>query len=239
MATILSLADIAFLMVHDIRSIPNPETQRRGWQIAARGHSIAVMGTEDPAPLLDWGGADVEILKCNLADRSAIESALVHIEDHLGPLEHLILGIGPLGRQAPLDATTRPDWAEVVVAPLTAAFHLCQAAMTRFTARKRGNVIFLLSDYAIVGLRDGAAFAASQAALYAFAKSIAREFVSAGIRVNCLGVGLIPDWQSAEIPIGRPAQPDDVAAVAAFLHSDRASYITGQLLQPNGGRVMW
>jgi 3-oxoacyl-[acyl-carrier protein] reductase len=183
--------------------------------------------------------AGTEILDCNLLDRAAIESALVHVEDRLGQIDHLVFGTSVPGRQAPLDATTRANWENAVGAPLTAAFHLCQAAMSRFTERKRGSLLFVLSDYAIIGLRDGAAFAASQTALYSFAKSVAREFAPAGIRVNCLGVGWTPAGPDSDIPMGRPARPDDIAAVADFLLSDRASYITGQLVQPNGGRVMW
>jgi NAD(P)-dependent dehydrogenase (short-subunit alcohol dehydrogenase family) len=208
-------------------------------RMAARGDHVALMGAEDPAPTLGRDVAGLEMLRCSLADRSAVESALVRVEDRLGPLHHLIFGTSPPGRLLPLDATTRAVWTNTVDAALVAAWHLCQATMPRLTARKHASVLFILSDYAVIGLRDGAAFAASQAALYAFAKSLAREFAPAGIRVNCLGIAWMPAGRSEEVPLGRPGRPDDVAAAADFLLSDRASYISGQLLQPNGGRVMW
>lgn len=208
-------------------------------RMAARGDRVALLAAEAPAPLPGREEAGIETLDCNLVDHAAIESALVRVEDRLGPLDYLVFGTRAPGRQAPLNATTRADWTNMVDTPLAAAFQLCQATMPRLAARKHGSVLFLLSDYAIIGLRDGAAFAASQAALYAFAKSMAREFAPGGIRVNCLGTGWMPAGHSGEVPMGRPARPDEVAAAADFLLSDRASYITGQLLQPNGGSVMW
>jgi 3-oxoacyl-[acyl-carrier protein] reductase len=208
-------------------------------RMAARGDRVALMGADDAARMTGSEPAGIEILDCDLLDPAAIESALARAEDRLGPLDHLVLGTGVPGLQAPLNATTRADWENAVDAMLTVAFHLCRAALPRLTTRKRGSLLFVLSDYAIIGLRDGAAFAAGQTALYSFAKSIAREFAPAGIRVNCLGMGWTPTGADGEVPMGRPGRPDDVAAVADFLLSDRASYLTGQLLQPNGGRVMW
>jgi 3-oxoacyl-[acyl-carrier protein] reductase len=135
---------------------------------------------------------------------------------------------------------TQSDWAGAVDIPLLSAFHLCQSAIRRLAERRQGSVLFILSDYAIVGLRDGASFAACQTALYSFAKSIAREAAPNGVRVNCLGAA----WMAGEhegtlVPLGRPAQPEEIAAVADFLLSNRASYITGQLVHANGGRLMW
>jgi 3-oxoacyl-[acyl-carrier protein] reductase len=144
-------------------------------------------------------------------------------------------------RQTPLGAITQSDWTAAVNGPLLSAFHLCQAAIPRLMARRQGSLLFIISDYAIIGCRDDAPFAALQTALYSFAKSIAREFAPAGIRVNCLGSARIAgnDNGSQPVPMGRPGRPREIAAVADFLLSNRASYITGQLLQPNGGRVMW
>jgi NAD(P)-dependent dehydrogenase (short-subunit alcohol dehydrogenase family) len=171
----------------------------------------------------------------------AIEAAIARVEDRLPPLAHAIFHLAAPSRQAPLGAITQSDWMAAVNGPLLSAFHLCQAAIPRLTARRQGSLLFLLSDYAIVGCRDDAPFAALQTALYSFAKSIAREFAPAGIRVNCLGTGWIAgnDIGSQPVPMSRPGRPQEIAAVADFLLSNRASYITGQLLQPNGGRVMW
>jgi NAD(P)-dependent dehydrogenase (short-subunit alcohol dehydrogenase family) len=208
-------------------------------RMAARGDRVACIGAKAGAPARNRDVVDLEMTGVSLLDRAAVESAIVHVEDRLGPLRHLIFATSSPHRMSPLETTSRADWTDAVDVPLAAALQLCQATMPRFAARKYGSVLFLLSDYAVIGLNDGAAFAAGQAALYSFAKSLAREFAAAGIRVNCLGSGWMPAEQAGQVPLRRPAQPDDVAAVAEFLLSDSASYITGQLLQPNGGRVMW
>jgi 2-hydroxycyclohexanecarboxyl-CoA dehydrogenase len=204
---------------------------------AARGDGVVLLaaspsGQEQPA-------RGIETMACDLADRAAIEAALARIEDRLGPIASVVLGPHAPDRQATLGEVSRAQWTSAVDAPLNTAFHLCQAALVRLAARKAGSLVFVLSDYAIVGLREGAPFAAGQTALYSFAKAIAREFAPLGIRINCVGSGWMPPGTNADSPIGRAARPDDVAAAADFLLSDGAGYITGQLLQPNGGRVMW
>jgi NAD(P)-dependent dehydrogenase (short-subunit alcohol dehydrogenase family) len=105
-------------------------------------------------------------------------------------------------------------------------------------------------------MRHAANYAAAKTALYSLTKSLALEFAPYGIRVNAVGPGPIDtpllrsrgapaDWDDrlkeyqARLPMQRLGQPDDVASVVDFLLSDRASYITGQLVQPNGGQVMW
>lgn len=212
-------------------------------RLAARGDCIALMGAEASAlaAALAGQGAQVESVGADIADRTAIEVAIARVEDRLPPLAHVVLLLAPPARQAPLGAVTRADWMAAVDAPLLSAFHLCQSAIPRLMVRQQGSLLFVLSDYAIVGLRDCAPFAASQTALYSFAKSVAREFAPAGIRVNCLGTGWMVREQGGTqlVPMGRPGRPEEIAAVADFLLSSRASYITGQLLQPNGGRVMW
>ena len=212
-------------------------------RLAARGDCIALMGTEAGAlaASLARQGARVEGVDADIADRVAIEAAVTRVEDRLPPLAHVVFLLAAPSRQAPLGTITRSDWTAAVNRPLLLAFHLCQAAIPRLAARRQGSLLFILSDYAIVGCRDDAPFAALQTSLYSFAKSIAREFAPAGIRVNCLGSGWIAgdDSGSQVVPMGRPGRPQEIAAVADFLLSNRASYITGQLLQPNGGRVMW
>jgi NAD(P)-dependent dehydrogenase (short-subunit alcohol dehydrogenase family) len=212
-------------------------------RLAARGDCIALMGSEACAlaASLALQGARVESVGADIADRVAIEAAIARVEDRLPPLAHVVFLLAAPSRQTPLGAITQSDWTAAVNGPLLSAFHLCQAAIPRLMARRQGSLLFIISDYAIIGCRDDAPFAALPTALYSFAKSIAREFAPAGIRVNCLGSARIAgnDNGSQPVPMGRPGRPREIAAVADFLLSNRASYITGQLLQPNGGRVMW
>jgi 3-oxoacyl-[acyl-carrier protein] reductase len=112
------------------------------------------------------------------------------------------------------------------------------------------------SDYAVIGVRDLAAYCAAKTAVYSMTKAMAVEFTAKGIRVNAVGPGPIdtpllcagrsPDeaaarleMHKANIPMRRLGQPEEVAAVVDFLMSERSAYIAGQLLQPNGGMVVW
>ena len=177
------------------------------------------------------------------ADHAAVEEVIVRAEARLGPVKRLVCGVEAPEHRAPLDATTLSDWASTVEAPLERALQVCQAALPHLKASSEGSILFILSDYAVIGLRGGAAIAAGHSALYSFAKCLAREFAPAGIRVNAVAAGTMIDGNSGPegvpAPMGRIVRPEEVAAAADFLLGARASYITGQLVQPNGGRVMW
>ena len=153
-------------------------------RLAARGDCIALMGTEAGvlAASLVRQGARVESVGADIADRAAIEAAIARLEGQLPRLAHVVFLFAASSRQAPLGVITQSDWTAAVNWPLLSAFHLCQAAIPRLTARRQGSLLFILSDYAIIGCREDAPFAALQTALYSFAKSLAREFAPAGIR---------------------------------------------------------
>ena len=113
--------------------------------------------------------------------------------------------------------------------------------------RGRGSIINFGSVVGLRGLPGGAAYTASKGAIAAMTKGVAREVAKAGIRVNCLAPGWIEtpilvnmDQDSRErllqsIPMGRLGTPEEMAAVVVFLASDEASYMTGQVISPNGG----
>jgi 3-oxoacyl-[acyl-carrier protein] reductase len=144
----------------------------------------------------------------------------------------------------------RADWDAVLATNLTAAFTLCQAALKPMIKQRGGRIVAVSSVVGQSGNAGQANYAASKAGLIGFCKSLAKEVASRHVTVNVVAPGLIDtdmtraitadaqrDW-AAQIPLGRPGTPDDVAAAVCFLASDEASYITGQVLGVNGGMYM-
>ena len=135
-------------------------------------------------------------------------------------------------------------------------FLCCQAVLSRMVPRKTGAIVTMSSDFAVMAVPNGAAYCAAKSAIYSMTKSLALEFAGDGIRVNALGPGPIDtpilrsgrseqEYQEARVtiaerlPLGRLGRPEEVAACADFLLSERASYINGQIIHPNGGQQTW
>jgi NAD(P)-dependent dehydrogenase (short-subunit alcohol dehydrogenase family) len=138
-------------------------------------------------------------------------------------------------------------WDAIVHVHLNGTFYGTREALKRMLPRGRGSIINFGSVVGLRGLPGGAAYTASKGAIAALTKGVAREVAKAGIRVNCLAPGWIEtpildnvaqdsrDRLVQSIPMGRLGTPEEIAAVAVFLASDEASYMTGQIISPNGG----
>jgi 3-oxoacyl-[acyl-carrier protein] reductase len=144
----------------------------------------------------------------------------------------------------------REDWDAVLATNLTATFVLTQAAIRQMLKQRSGRIIAISSVVGQTGNPGQSNYAASKAGLIGFAKALAREVASRSITVNVVAPGLVEtdmtqaiaeksrnEW-AAQIPIGRPGTPDEVAAAVCFLASDEAAYITGHVLAVNGGMYM-
>jgi 3-oxoacyl-[acyl-carrier protein] reductase len=135
-------------------------------------------------------------------------------------------------------------------------FFTAQAVLPQMFARRHGAILTMSSDFAVIGMPAAPAYAAAKTAVYSLTKALALECAPFDVRVNALGPGPIDTpllkggrsgkvWDDASqillngVPMRRFGEPEEVAAVADYLLSDQASYITGQLVQPNGGQVMW
>jgi NAD(P)-dependent dehydrogenase (short-subunit alcohol dehydrogenase family) len=143
-------------------------------------------------------------------------------------------------------------WDRVLGTNLFGAFLCARAVVPDFLQRKRGRIINLSSGAAFQGARNGAHYAASKAGIIGFTKALALELAAHGITVNAICPGMtdtaLPRANRTEaeilahaqsIPLGRIAQPHDIAGTAVFLASDAAQFITGQALFVNGGSLMW
>jgi NAD(P)-dependent dehydrogenase (short-subunit alcohol dehydrogenase family) len=174
---------------------------------------------------------------------------------NLGGIDILVNSAGVTWRRDFLDIT-EDDWDRMIDTHAKGTFLCCQAALSRMVPRGQGAIVTMSSDFAVMAVPDGAAYCAAKAAIYSMTKSLALEFAGDGIRVNALGPGPIDtpilrsgrseaEYQAARVsiaerlPLGRLGRPDEVAACADFLLSERAAYINGQIIHPNGGQQTW
>ena len=143
----------------------------------------------------------------------------------------------------PFQETTLDSWRRTLDVNLTGAFLCARRALPGMRAAGFGRVVAIGSSAGKTGgAKSVAAYAASKAGVMTLAKSIASEYAGSGVTANALAPALIdtemissmPDMRG-KVPIGRLGTPDDVAAVVAFLCSDHASYITGEVVDVNGG----
>jgi 3-oxoacyl-[acyl-carrier protein] reductase len=186
---------------------------------------------------------------CDVTDAAQVEAALAAAEAALGPVDILVNNAG-LTRDNILLRLTDADWDAVLDANLKGAFHTTRLVIKGMMKRRSGRIINVTSIVGLVGNKGQANYAASKAGLIGFSKSVAKEYASRGVLVNCIAPGYIetdmtsglPDAAKAtlleDIALGRLGRPEDVAGAALFLASDLAAYITGQVLVVDGGMVI-
>ncbi|MEG0756531.1 MAG: 3-oxoacyl-ACP reductase FabG [Oscillospiraceae bacterium] len=145
---------------------------------------------------------------------------------------------------------TAEDWHRVFSVNVDGAFHCCQAVLPHFIARKAGKIITVSSMWGQVGASCEVCYSASKAAVIGLTKALAKEVGPSGITVNCVAPGVIAtdmnrnlspeDLQALaeDTPLGRIGTPEDVANAISYLVSEGASFVTGQVLAPNGGLVI-
>lgn len=190
----------------------------------------------------------------DVREQKQVQGWIGQVIAEFGKIDCLFSNAGVNARSTVADMTLA-QWNLLIDTHVTGTFNFCQAVLRQMVAQKRGAIVITSSDFAIVGVPNAANYCAAKTALYSLTKSLAAEFAP-HIRVNAIGPGPIDtpllragrtaeEFDSARrafesrLPMKRLGKPEEVAAVVDFLLSERASFITGQLLQPNGGQVMW
>ncbi len=222
------------------------ELARRGALVVAAARGDHARATVDG---IAAAGGRAECATAEMTDADSLVALVGGTVARHGAVDVLVSNAG-ITRDQLLLRMKRADWDEVLATNLTAAFTLCQAALKPMIRQRRGRIVAISSVVGQVGNAGQANYAASKAGLIGFCKSLAREVASREVTVNVVAPGLIAtdmtaaitaeaetDWR-AQIPMGRPGTPADVAAAVCFLASDEASYITGQVLHVNGGMYM-
>ncbi|MGH7561092.1 MAG: 3-oxoacyl-[acyl-carrier-protein] reductase [Gemmatimonadales bacterium] len=186
---------------------------------------------------------------CDVADAAQVDAAVTAAEQALGPLTILVNNAG-VTRDNILLRLSDDDWNAVLDANLTGAFHTIRAVIKGMMKRRAGRIINVASIVGLTGNKGQANYAASKAGLIGLTKSVAKEYASRGVLVNCIAPGFITtDMTSAlpaeardallgQIALGRMGRPEDVAHAVLFFASDLAAYVTGQVLVVDGGMVM-
>ena len=224
-------------------------------RLAAPGTHIAVWdvkteAVEETAKLCRDNGAVASAYTVDVADAGQIEKAVGAFDKAWGKPDGLVNNAGIFPRARALDMNLS-EWEQVLRVNLTGTFVTARAVAARMKELGRGAIVNTASGRALAGAANGAHYSATKGGILALTKSLALDWASFGIRVNCVIPGLSDTAQprvemgdnelyaaGAKIPLGRIGQPQDIAAVVAFLLSDDAAYMTGQSVAVNGGAIM-
>ncbi len=198
---------------------------------------------------IEGAGGKAAVCQCNVADFHQCQTFIQKVIDEFGRIDILVNNAG-ITRDGLLMKMSEEDFDQVIETNLKGAFHTIRFAARQMLRQKSGRIINLSSVVGVTGNAGQANYAASKAGVIGLTKSAARELASRGITVNAIAPGFIEtdmtsvlsekvkEGAAAGIPLGAFGKPEDVAAAAAFLASDEAGYITGQVLHVDGGMVM-
>jgi 2-hydroxycyclohexanecarboxyl-CoA dehydrogenase len=226
-------------------------------RFAEDGHPTVMLDVQDDllqqeADALRAGGAKVLARRVDASNREQIDEAYAEARREFGPISIVVPNAG-IANFIPFTAMRVEDWQRVIDINLTGVFHTVQAAVSDMIDANWGRIVTISSQAGQSGGPMQVHYSASKGGVIGMTKALARELAPHGITVNTVPPSLVEtpqmhrSTQTGEfplemivpmIPISRPGQPSEIASACAFLASDEAAYITGQVLGVNGGMYM-
>jgi 2-hydroxycyclohexanecarboxyl-CoA dehydrogenase len=229
-------------------------------RLAREGAPVAIFDLDydagaSEAKQLNADGAPALALKVDVSDRRQVDAAVKEVRAQLGPIQVLVNCAG-IEAFEPFQSITEASWDRIMAVNLKGTFNCTQAAVSDMIAAGWGRIINISSSSAQSGAPRMTHYAASKAGMIGFTKALALELGRSGITVNTIPPGSIDtpmmrraagaghlggatvEKIGAALPVGHIGAPEDIAAACAFLASEEAGYITGQVIGVNGGRYM-
>ena len=188
-------------------------------------------------------------VRADVSDKNQVERMVDNVLENFCQLDILVCsaGVSHMGLISQID---EDEWRHLFAVNVDGVHHCCRAALPHMLERKSGSIVTVSSMWGQVGASCEAAYSAAKGAVIAYTKALAKELGPSNIRVNCVAPGVIDTEMNAhlspgdlsalaeETPLGRVGTPEEAAAAIAFLASDEASFLTGQVVCPNGGLVV-
>jgi len=221
---------------------------KHGASVAVNFRSSGDEAKEVVSAILDAGGTAIAV-QGDVSNSDEAENVVKQVTEEFGKLDILVNNAG-ITRDGLIMRMSEDDWDAVLTTNLKGTFNCSKAVIKNMMRQRYGRIINISSVSGVAGNAGQTNYAASKAGIIGFTKSLAREVATRGITANVIAPGFIETEMStsldesiqqatlATIPMGRWGQPADVAELASFLASEEAGYITGQVINVDGGMVM-
>jgi 3-oxoacyl-[acyl-carrier protein] reductase len=225
------------------------------WAFAKAGYRVALHYFKSQEKcrkiyneIVDAGTAAL-MVSADVSDQGQVEVMFEQINKALGGVDVLVNNAG-IAQQKLFTDITEAEWDRMFAVNMKGTANCCRLAVPHMVSQKQGKIINVSSVWGICGASCEVHYSAAKAAVIGFTKALAKELGPSGIQVNCVAPGVIKTGMTGELdkdtiqalkdetPLGKIGQPRDIAECILYLASEKADFITGQVISPNGGFVI-